>query len=298
MPWRSLTDVPSSARVEAVPEMALLRRICVGRPYFALESLAFRENRFYASAVADLPMGREVGPMGSAEISRHGAITGLCGAALAQSDDDRRFYLAQRAEYYGLPNPAPYGAPVQFAAQLESLSKRGARSSISVTAEGEPLAQLEVAYTILTEYAFKRLFRHRFRGTVPHKKMKPQPPGRRSVFAGWAQHEVAEVPEAACAGHFDDYPALPVAVLMGQLGDTAASLLGSGTFRGVRASVSANDLCWAGEQVRFEAVPVAGGFGEERGELAEAAGRLSGFSCQVVAGGRTVCTAEMLLEPR
>lgn len=280
-----------------VAEAALLGRICVSRPYFALENLRAHEDYFYASARADLPMGREVGPMSSAEISRHAAIAGLCGAALAQKDDDRRFYLAQRAEFYGLPNGAPYGVPVAFAARLESLSKRGARSSISVTAEGEPLAQLEVAYTILTEYAFKRLFRHRFRTTLPQTQMSSTLPGRRHVTPDRAVHAVAAVPEVACAGHFADHPALPVALLVGQLGDTAASLLETDTFRGVRASVSATDLCWAGEAVQFEARPLPEAFAGERAALLEGAGRVVGFGCQVVAEERVVCTADMLLEP-
>ncbi|ADI15731.1 hypothetical protein [Truepera radiovictrix] len=287
---------PTSAALPGTPvsETALLTRICVSRPYFALDKLRAHEGRFYATAAADLPLGREVGPMSSAEISRHAAIAGLCGAALAQGDDDRRFYLAQRAEFYALPSAAPYGTPVSFCAQLEDLNKRSARSSITASVGDEPLARLEVSYTILTEYAFRRLFRHRARATAPRARMCAALPGRLSV-TDTASYEVPAVPEAACAGHFASYPALPVALLVGQLGDTASHLLATGAFRGVRASVVASDLCWAGEAARFEVRRAPEAFADERALLATG---IAGFDCRVLAGEREVCTAKMLLEPR
>lgn len=224
--------------------------------------------------------------MSSAEISRHAAIAGLCVAALTQSDDDRRFYLAQRADYRGVFNPAPYGSRVQFVATLERLDKRAARSCISVSAAGEPLAQLEVDYTILTEYAFKRLFRTRYRPSSPQAEMDNRLPGVQSVQGGRALHDLAALPEAACAGHFADYPALPVALLMGQLGVTASSLMTSERWRGSRAVVNATDLCWAGERVRFEVA---------HAETQPEPGRES-FNCRVVAAERLVCTAVVELE--
>ena len=61
---------------ETVDEGNLLGRICVSRPYYALTNPTRVGDTFYASAVADLPLGAEVGPMSSAEISRHAAISG------------------------------------------------------------------------------------------------------------------------------------------------------------------------------------------------------------------------------
>ncbi len=270
---------------EPITEETLLRRICVSKPYYALLDPASAGNTFYASAVADLPLGAEVGPMGSAEISRHAAISGLCAAALAQKDDKRRFYLAQRAEYRGVANAAPYGVPVTFAATLKRLDKRGARSEIIVEAAGKPLAKLVVDYTILTEYAFSRLFRSRYRPTEPQPAMNIDLPG--SVYSSGKRsvYEVDALPETVCAGHFADHPALPVALLMGQLGTAAWRLMDSAGWRGVQASVNATDLCWADERVRFEA---------ERAALHP--DKQSTFKCRVTAGDRLVCTAEFRLE--
>lgn len=270
-----------SARLHTVDRARLLRRICVSAPYFALETLSYASRQFQASAVADLPLGPEAGPMGSTELSRHAAIAGLCCAALAQDDDRRRFYLAQRAEYTSFQVAAPYGSRVTFTAQLRSLDKRSARASISARVGETPVALLEADYTILTEYAFERLFRNRQRPTTAQTEMNVQMTGVSVIENDRALLEVAEVPEVACAGHFENYPALPVALLVGQLGERAASLVPSGRLRSMQVSVNATDLCWAGERVRFEAQRVP----------ARTAGSET-FECQVVAEGRRVCGAE------
>ena len=280
-----LTTATDPYYLSEVSEAQLLKRICISRPYYALLNPTCSGHTFYASAVADLPLGAEVGPMSGAEISRHAAISGLCAAALAQEDDSRRFYLAQRAEYQGVPNSAPYGTPVTFAATLQSLGKRGARSEISVQTAGNLLATLTVDYTILTEYAFSRLFRSRYRPTEPQPVMNIELPGSAYSSGERSVYEVAALPETVCAGHFADHPALPVALLMGQLGTAAWRLMGSAGWRCVRASVNATDLCWAGERIRFEA---------EREALRP--DRQSTFKCQVSAGDRLVSTAAFSLE--
>ena len=272
--------------LRAVDEQRLRGRICVSAPYFALDVPSYANGQFQASAVADLPLGPERGPMGSTELSRHAAIAGLCCAALAQDDDRRRYYLAQRAEYVRFPVAAPHGHRVVFAAQLRSLNKRAARVSVTATARREPLARLEVEYTILTEYTFERLFRTRYRPTTEPTEINTHLPGVRTVEPDRARLEVAAVPEAACAGHFKNYPALPVALLVGQLGELVASLVPSGQLRSMQVSVDATDLCWAGERVRFEAQRVP----------SQTAGSES-FDCQVVAEGRRVCSVGFEVVP-
>ena len=296
-----LTATTAPYRLSELAEEALLKRICVSKPYYALVNPTGVGSTFYASATADLPLEAEVGPMSSAEISRHAAISGLCAAALAQNDDDRRFYLAQRAEYRGVANGAAYGSPVTFAATLQSLSKRGARAQIVVQAGAKPLAKLVVDYTILTEYAFSRLFRTHYRPTTPQAVMDNSLSGRAQSSGDRSVYDVPALPETVCAGHFADYPALPVALLMGQLGKVAWPLLDSARWRGVWASVNATDLCWAGERVRFEATrpafsaahPIAAHPVTEKTVVEK---MQHTFSCRVSAEDRLVCTAELGLE--
>lgn len=220
-------------------------------PYFALTDVNLAGVEIQATAVAESPAFAEVGPMPAAELGRHAAIVGLSIAAFQQVDDNRRFYLARHAVCRYTPNPAPYGAPVHFTGRLLDLDKRKARAAVEATAAGEPLASFEVDYTVLTAPAFERLFRVHGRLT-PHAH---SPYGSLLATAWHGTTEVVEqvvdeLPIGACVGHFDGYPALPVAVLMGQL-SYLAGRLHDAPYRVVRGEVEASDLIWAGERAVF-----------------------------------------------
>jgi hypothetical protein len=95
--------------------------------------------------------------------------------------------------------------------------------------------------------------------------------------ATWAE-QTFTVPEAACAGHFDGYPALPVAVLMGQLSYLAGQLVlpAEQTYRVLEGQIEAEDLCWAGETIVL------------RAELLKAEDRVQTFLCTGKVGEREV----------
>src|SRR5690606_12412244 len=92
-PW-PLLDQP----LERGALRELLARICVRPPYFALTDLSLEGLELHATARAESPAYSEVGAMPAAELGRHAAIVGLTVAASRQADDDRRYYLARRAE--------------------------------------------------------------------------------------------------------------------------------------------------------------------------------------------------------
>lgn len=254
----------------------LLRRICVRPPYFALQDLHSHGQTFSGTAVAERAVTNEVGPMQACEISRHAAIAGLCAAALTFEDADRRFYLAQDATYEGFSNPAPYGSVVTFHATLADKNKRQAVSDIVVTAGGLPLAQLRVTYTLLNEPSFRRLFRSKYSpsfsaGALEALRLERMPDLPGGVLSGPVLTEAGStttlsvdcVPELACAGHFEHYPAMPVAVLMGELGRVAGRHYHA-PYWVQAATMSASDFCWAGEAARFvvTALPGEGHHGE------------------------------------
>jgi hypothetical protein len=199
----------------------LLRRICVRPPYFALNDLTFDAGTFSATAVAERAASLEVGPMQACDISRHAAICGLSAVALSMADDDRRYYLAQDASYQGFENAAPYGSTVAFQATVIERNQRQASANITVTSGGQPLVHLTVTYTLMNEGAFQRLFRSKHVPSftsLTHDRMPDPPMGVFSTDANTTTLILDRVPVDACAGHFDGFPAMPVAVLMGQLG--------------------------------------------------------------------------------
>lgn len=254
------TRDPSLAVLDRLEVGDLLHRICVRPPYFALTDLQSDGQTFSATAVAESPVTNEVGPMQASEISRHAAICGLCAVALTFSDGDRRYYLAQDAVYRGFANAAPYGTAAAFRASVVEQNRRQATAEIKVTAGGNPLAQLRVTYTILSEPSFRRLFRSKYSPDfvgLQRDRMPDPPAGEFSRSGNTSVLTLEAVPEEACAGHFEHYPAMPVAVLMGQLGLVAGRRHG-GPYRVQSATMTASDFCWAGESARFEVTPLAG----------------------------------------
>ena len=258
-------------------------------PYFALHDIDMAGLELHATAFAESPGFLELGPMPAAELGRHAAIVGLATAASQQSDDRRRYYLARRAECRYVPNDAAYGAPVRFHGRLLDLDKRAARAAIEATANGEPLASFEVDYTVLTDSAFERLFRSRGKPTP----RAPSPYGSLLTTAWHGTTEMAEqvveaLPVAACVGHFDGFPALPVAALMGQL-SYLAGRLHDVPYRVVRGEVEASDLVWAGERAVFRVA--RDGTGDTPETL-----RSQRYRCEAWAGDRSVAAMTLWLE--
>lgn len=281
-----LPYIESSASSVVAPN--LLERFGVRAPYFALTDISMAGLGLQATAVAESPSFLELGPMPAAELGRHAAIVGLAAAAAQQSDDKRRYYLARRAECLYVPNVAPYGAPVRFHGRILELNKRSARASVEATAKGTPLASFKVDYTVLTDSAFERLFRGRGRPTPS----APSPYGS-LLTTSWhgtidlAEQVVESLPVGACVGHFDGYPALPVAVLMGQLSYLAGCLHGV-PYRVVRGEVEASDLVWAGERAVFRVA--RDGNDDSQGALG---GRR--YRCEAWAGDRSVAAMTLWL---
>jgi len=289
---RTLTPFPAPS--PSADARAALGRICVRPPYFALRDPRRVGARLEATVVAEAPPFLEVGPITAAELGRHAAIAGLLHAATEQTDDGRRYYLARQASCRYRPSAAPYGTPVRLQSVVAELGKRDARVRVEASVAGAPLASFELRYAILPEAAFERLFRTRARPTPA----AANPYGRLLATDyrrdGDAVEQLVDgLPVEACVGHFDGHPAMPVAVLMGQLSYLAGQLFDAeGTsgrtlapFRVVRGEIEADDLAWAGERARFRVVR----------DGSDADGRR--FRCSAEANGRSVGQMQLWLEP-
>lgn len=281
--------VPAQHHDRAALPVELASRICVRRPYYALTDVALAGLELHATTVAESPAHTEIGPMPAAELGRHAAIVGLTLAACHQTDDRRRYYLARRAECSYFPNQVPYGAPVRFVGRLLELDKRTTRSKVTAEADGAAVAAFEIDYTVLTEPAFERLFRIYSQPTPAATS-----PYGALLTTDWTrdgsgvEQVVDRLPVEACVGHFEGYPALPVAVLMGQLSYLAGRLHG-GSYRVVRGEVEASDLVWAGERAVFRAA-YAGTGGHRDAEGAKR------YRCEAFAGDRQVAAMTLWLE--
>jgi hypothetical protein len=286
------TLAPFAPPLPSTDARAALGRICVRPPYFALRDPTRVGARLEATVVAEAPPFLEVGPMTAAELGRHAAIAGLLHAATEQADDGRRYYLARQASCRYRPSDARYGTPVRLHSSVAELGKRDARVRVEASVAGAPLASFELRYAILPEAAFERLFRTRARPTPA----AANPYGRLLATDyrrdGDAVEQVIDgLPVEACVGHFDGHPAMPVAVLMGQLSYLAGQLFDAGEgralapFRVVRGEIEADDLAWAGERAHFRVVR----------DGSDADGRR--FRCSAEANGRSVGQMQLWLAP-
>lgn len=256
-----MTNNPAYTYTEApivgpVSQNALLSRICVRPPYFALQNTQLEDGLFIAEARAELPQGLALGPMRPGDLSRHGAITGLCALAMQQKDDQRRYYLATDATFTGYLSQAPYGSTLRFAAEVTELGKRNARAFVTAYTYQERVATLEVEYSILSTLLFERLNANR-RQPTSQVALKPLMVSGIEWRGNTGVYRIPALPVEMCAGHFDNFPAAPVALLMDQLAQIAERFVDRPSYI-ASGRVSATRLCWAGDEVTLRVTKVSG----------------------------------------
>jgi len=225
-------------------------RICVSPPYFALRAIEHARRSLNAVAYAETAPYGEYGPMSAAEIGRHGAIAGLSCLALERQDVRRHYYLARKADCEFFEAPEPYGTAVELVAVAGESRGREASASITAKIGSRLLARMNVTYAVIREDLFGRLFAKYEKTThVPPASYDDYLPLR---FLGNGRAMIERVPAHACGGHFSGYPALPVAVLMGQLVRLAVHELGRERYSVSLAKVEADNLAWAGDDVELD----------------------------------------------
>ena len=239
-----------------------LRRISVTPPYFALQELATTPTGLVTARVPSAPpSGPERGAIEAGQAARHLAILGSCAAALAREDDQKLHYLATKAHYSRTPGtPAPTGGePLIAEAFATWIDKRTARALITLsTAAGAELTRLDVTYAVIAPKVFERLHQ-------PSAFELPIPQVTHGLLdapvlrtADGVRMVCGPVPAALCAGHFPDYPAAPIAIVMGQLCKTAGYALAhelgiEARYRIEEGDVEATKLAMAGQQLVLDA---------------------------------------------
>lgn len=266
-------------------EGRVLRRISVARPYFDLRDLEETGAGIVDATVPLQPaVAPEAGAIEAAQVARHLAILGSCSVALARDDDDRHHYLATRAHYTRMANaPTAVGGPLRAKAIGSWVDRRTARALVTLSTEdGRGLNLLDVEYTVLAPRMFSRLNPaidlDVIQGIEPVEEQVERIDGGLLIDAG-------PIPVDMCAGHFPDYPAAPVAIVMGRLCRAAGLAMmdhlgfDRGLDRGLdrryrieEGRVEATGLARAGQSLALEAryvEPVPGGHRLEGRALAD-----------------------------
>lgn len=255
-----------------------LARISVAPPYFDLTDLDEVGAGIVEATVPSHPTtGSEAGAIEAAQVARHLAILGSCAIALSRDDDARHHYLATRAHYSRLANaPRTVDGPLRARAIGSWVDRRTARAVVTLTtADGQGLNLLEVEYTVLAPRMFARLNPPIDLDSLAD--VSPRPATVEQLSDG-VRVDAGPIPVEMCAGHFPDYPAAPVAIVMGRLCEAAGLAMidqlgldhggvagGSGVghrYRIEEGRVEATGLARAGQELVLEAhyvKPVRGG---------------------------------------
>jgi hypothetical protein len=264
--------MPLSSVAGSDLEQAVLSRVFIGPPYFALRPVAWQGGLF--GAQAQLEALDTVGLSPEAQMLRHATLAGLCAGALDQPDDAQRHYIVQEIHY--VVQAAPGTGQVELSAQVIDLDQRSLRAEVHVSSGAQLLASLNVLYTVLSGEAFERLFARRqlVNPETSPDWCLPLPGGTLTLWEGALIREVETLPAETCAGTSLGARALPASVLVGHLTALAAELAGPPALL-ASVGLQVNDLCWAGENLCFEVRPQEG---------AEAQDSVQGYAVSVHAG--------------
>lgn len=260
-------------------EAQLSKLICVSKPYYALQQLQqLEDGKLQAEInVQNLTHGETTLISGS-EAGRHLAILGSCALALENPVKTRHYYLANQAFISrGKHDEAILSAKplhsinliLQAKVVFLDLTKKCAKVDCSIrTQEGELIFHLEVAYQVLKEDLFQKLFRKGFIADYEPVSINPYTKTVDIEVTGFADGvlsgKLGVISAEQCVGHFDHYPALPIAILSGGLSKLAAMHLkimfknNDLKYALKRSTLSASRLAFAGEEVFVHSTFIAG----------------------------------------
>ena len=245
----------------------LWERIAIRPPYFAIEGISLDPSGVLSAHVpVQHRMEQEDGPISAAEVGRHLAILGLCSIALQWKDPKKHYYLAQRAHLTrrGLVSELVNKASLLGLAWPIVINKRNATARTQLLAGNQTvLYDLTVRYAVVGARLFERMFsRYRLQDISldagdfnPYTRALPL---KNVTISGRRLTALLQVESARqCIGHFPNYPAIPVAILMQALGRASARLIqevhGFSDFSYMisDAEVRAENLAFAHEDVEL-----------------------------------------------
>jgi 3-hydroxymyristoyl/3-hydroxydecanoyl-(acyl carrier protein) dehydratase len=245
----SVVECTTAQASDSVARLSPAELIEVRAPYCSLQEIeASQPGRVSARVWPEQVVDLEEGEIAAAEAGRHLAILGSIACASYSFDPKRRYYyLAERAVLRTpdeLPRTRSHRQLRLSAEHLHSNAREALAECQMLDAEGHVLYGLNVTYKLVPEKIFQRLFagfRVDLRRGGPRspqplsdstlRRLRQNPYQRRlelsiaEVSEQQVRAELPSIPPAACAGHFAQYPALPVAVLMEAFSNVGGALL-------------------------------------------------------------------------
>ncbi|WP_430811317.1 MULTISPECIES: hypothetical protein [unclassified Carboxylicivirga] len=197
-------------------------------PYNSLKDIQTENNSVSAIFDQELFDSSQIAGITLAEAGRHIAILGSLAVANINPVKNKHFYLASKAVIKRVHNRPCLSKTYKGEMNaLEFTKKHGLAEGAIYDQDGEVLYTAQVEYSVLTVQLFERFFRKyrsaefRSEGFSPYGDVVTLYDMNLCVDTSFAT--LGEVRPEWCLGHFDHYPALPVAQISQGLMNLAAN---------------------------------------------------------------------------
>lgn len=212
----SINELKTKLKTSISLENELTQLIEVTKPYYAFQGIAEENNILKGIVCKEFESTFETEGMSYSEAGRHLAILGSLAIAKTNPIKKRHYYLANKANVKRV-HLKPYSDVLHIGEMLtKSFNKRNAVAEGTIkTIDGKVIYEIEVEYSVLSEALFNRMFGHHKQNTDNKPSYNPY---KNSIdFKDIVKTDavcsasLGKVQSNDCIGHFDNYPALPVA---------------------------------------------------------------------------------------
>lgn len=240
----------------------LADNIMVEAPYNILSDYQLQADGSITANVSNEYLHEnEGGPISCAEFGRHLAILGSILLAHEYNHKDNHYFLANHADLKRVHEYVTQSEAFTLIARVVSKGKRKATIEGVIYDRFEiPVYKAEISYQVMHPRIFNRFFgKHQLTHTYtnevsPYIQRKNLSQVAISHQDATATYGIIEAND--CEGHFQDYPALPVALVGGlfcELGmHLVRSVLPYQTIIALSTDIKASRLAFTGEELKFE----------------------------------------------
>ncbi|MFT3739757.1 MAG: hypothetical protein QM786_13450 [Breznakibacter sp.] len=240
----------------------LTKLIDVTEPYFALKNLTWEDDGYLKAEVQiEMTDHFEIPFLSLSEAGRHVAILGSLALAQDNPRKEKHYYLACDAVFDRVHSQAISSGKCYLRAKTLSIDKRAGIVHGQLFSDSGVLTyDAEVRYAIIHHEVFGRKFSSHFVDSEP--RCTDNPYARKTPVRMEKQTSenhtgyIDSILRNDCAGHFNHYPALPVARISGAMfelsGDHYNILRNSDSNYCIRrVEMHAESFIFAGEKVKI-----------------------------------------------
>ena len=215
-PTTQLTNEQTLIKESSV-ENTLKSLIEVTEPYYVLKNLTIDEDNVLKAYVQkQLFCEHEEKGMSYSEAGRHLAILGSLALANSNPVKEKHYYLATKAHVVRtLQEPYDDVTHIGYMKTVSFNRKKAIAEGYLTTENGTKAYTIKVEYQVLTNALFQRMFKQHEQETPYLENYNPYKDSIALFDLIQSEKQcsatLGTIDKKICVGHFDDYPALPVA---------------------------------------------------------------------------------------